>query len=241
MENNMEKVVNKCRNERKFLLDSNMYPKYLVEQHILHNPCFLRPLHRERIVNNLYLDTSFMGNYWANTDGGAIRQKIRIRWYGGNTLGKIEKPILEIKTKDNLLGGKVTYALPNGLEIYPTQFSHKYLKDYLSTAQLPLEIKHILSYAEPTLLNNYLRQYYLSADQKIRLTLDSNLQFFKVNRLHNLFLNKNSLNSDLVIELKYQPEDEKSAINIANKLNFRMTKSSKYVSGLNALFSYLHS
>ena len=51
-----------------------------------------------------------MENYQDNINGHPKRLKIRIRWYN-NTFGAIERPVLELKIRENHLGSKLSFPL----------------------------------------------------------------------------------------------------------------------------------
>ncbi len=85
---------------------------------------------------------------------------------------------------------------------------------------------------EPGLVNRYSRHYFLSFDQKFRLTLDDELSYYEVSRRNNTFSRKVNDDSSVIIELKYNLNNDHMAGTIANHFPFRMTKSSKYVNGI---------
>ena len=66
----------------------------------LHPAMFLES-YPPRFVNNLYLDSVGMNNYFDNMAGLKERVKVRIRWYG-RLFGSVEKPTLELKIKNGL-------------------------------------------------------------------------------------------------------------------------------------------
>ena len=96
------------RYERKFLLTSLM--KHHLAVIIRNHPSMFSEAYPERFVNNIYFDTLSMSHYWDNVAGITPRIKVRIRWYG-DLLGEIEKPVLEFKLKNSLLGSKNSYLL----------------------------------------------------------------------------------------------------------------------------------
>ena len=84
------------RYERKYLVcisNENKFFFYLNK----HPSLFCSPF-PDRYVNNIYLDTPVMSNYWNNVTGLSQRVKVRIRWYG-EALGLQSNPILEFKIK----------------------------------------------------------------------------------------------------------------------------------------------
>ena len=96
------------RYERKFCISEINSQE--VESIVNLHPAMFSEIFHKRSVNNIYFDSPELNNYFDNIDGNSRRIKIRIRWYG-KLFGEIEKPILEIKIKNGLLGRKSHYPL----------------------------------------------------------------------------------------------------------------------------------
>jgi len=104
-----ERQIRESRYERKFLVDQ--LDAHQVRAMVkLHPSMFYEP-YPPRYVNNLYLDTEGMENYLDNVSGVGERRKVRIRWYG-DLFRDIEKPMLEFKIKNGLVGTKHISLLP---------------------------------------------------------------------------------------------------------------------------------
>ena len=88
----------------------------------------------------------------------------------------------------------------------------------------------------PTLLNRYSRIYFQSCDKNYRVTIDSEQSFHLINRNDNTFLDYYNDSDSTILELKYSDECDDEAHHISSKFPFRLTKSSKYVSGLQKIF-----
>ncbi len=114
-------------------------------------------------------------------------------------------------------------------------FNATALGQIIQKSALPPSIMQRLAGLEPTLVNRYQRKYYQSADKNYRLTLDSELEFFRVRPGHNAFLCQAARFPDQVLELKYDSTHWAGADAIANGFSFRITRMSKYVSGLDRL------
>ena len=223
-----KKIESNFRYERKLAVTDASKPQ--VQHYIKGHPIFFREIYVPRQVNNIYLDTPQLKFYEDNVMGVAQRKKVRLRWYG-DTFGQITAPRLEYKIKAGLLGDKWVFPLPD-FELKPG-FDQTSIKNLLSAAELPAEILADVQSLRPTLLNNYQRIYYLSADRAFRLTLDDQQSFYHMNACSNQFLSSHSDNKTQIIEIKYAPEADKKARGITNFFPFRLTKSSKYVSGIN--------
>jgi len=221
------------RYERKFLVPAHCGISSDLD--IRHNPALFSGIYHPRTVNNIYLDSSALRHYFANLQGAQIRTKVRIRWYD-ELHGHVVRPVLEFKTKQGLLGQKTSFPLkPFHLD---GAFTREFLRTALYRSDLPGEVRHLLSDLEPTLVNSYDRRYYQSADRKYRITLDSDLKFFRVRPGHNTWLCQAPRCDFHVLELKYDQAHAGGAHFIADALPFRMTRMSKYVFGLESLDGY---
>lgn len=218
-------IRNTYRYERKFLIENGNQENNI--QIILRNPGLFSEIYPEREINNIYLDTEEYDFFKENINGIAKRKKIRIRWYDKKS-GYIE-PILEIKEKSGLVGTKYSFNLAT---IHINDITNKEkLIELFHQSNLPESIAHELNSLNLTLMNTYNRKYYLSSNNKIRLTLDSNIEYFIIRNINNinLYSFKTEYN---IIELKYEPNDDLAASIISNNLPWRMTRSSKYVDGV---------
>ena len=198
----------------------------LVQQMVRLHPAGFRKIFPDRQVNNIYLDTEDLTTYKENVMGIAERKKFRIRWYG-DSVKQIQDPTFEIKIKNNLLGSKLSKPFP----IF--DLSEFYFLNYKKNKQ----IAQVQSFAEaqqdlrPVLLNSYLRSYYGSPDKKFRITIDRHLRYFSL--LHSFSFEKYLIQDPgLVIELKYEEHLDEQTDRITQHFPFRLTKSSKYVTGV---------
>lgn len=223
-------ALNNLRYERKFFI--SQLNKYELETIVKLHPSIFDEIYYERYVNNIYFDSFDMINYFDNVDGQSQRFKFRIRWYG-DLLGVIEKPILEVKIKQGQLGGKLHYPLDSfSLDEHLTNDK---MSKIISASKIPDKLKYILLSLEYTLLNSYTRKYYQSKDKRYRITIDSNMRYVQLSRLHNPYLNELVDYLHNILELKYDKGDDEGARIITSYFQFRMTKSSKYVTGIERL------
>ncbi len=214
------------RYERKFLIENGDYR--MLEEIILRNKMYFTRLYSERQINNIYFDTD---NYFClvqNIDGQAQRRKLRARWYG-STFGQVDNPVLEIKIREALVGCKRRYKL-KPLD-FTKRFDVRTLSNCIAASDLPETVSEALTTMRPVLLNTYTRRYFISSDQRYRLTLDYNLTFYKMATGNNTLFSKRNSN-DVVIEVKYDDQSDDDIETISNDFPFRMTKSSKYVQGI---------
>jgi SPX domain protein involved in polyphosphate accumulation len=219
------------RYERKFLITDYSYKD--MEQMIKFHPACFSEIYHERIVNNIYFDSPGLMHYFDNVEGSPERLKVRIRWYG-DIFGKINKPVLEFKIKKGLLGRKESYVL--GAFTLNVEFNMQEIENALNFEGVPTHIKNEVLSLKPTLLNSYTRRYYLSADKNYRITVDHHLTYYGISLHGNNFTNKSLDLNSTVMELKYNSNLEDEAKFVANQFSFPLTKSSKYLQGLERVF-----
>lgn len=226
-------VEENYRYERKFFISE--LTVYEVEALVKLHPAMFSEIYYRRYVNNIYFDTAGTENYFDNVDGAEIRQKFRIRWYG-DLFGFIEKPVLEIKRKKGLLGSKESYELrPFRIGDDP---DFTVIAAAINASDIPERIKMGLKAMTPMLLNCYGRKYFLSADGSFRITLDTDLSFYPMAGRNNFFFHKWLDDLNVILEMKYERDKDHLADNVASAFPFRLTRSSKYVSGLEQLYAW---
>lgn len=215
------------RYERKFLIED--LDQWETAEIIKHHSAAFSEVFVPRVVNNIYLDTTSLENYWDNVCGSQKRLKVRIRWYGP-TLGKIPATTLEIKIRDGFTGWKALFPL--GAITLDTNFRASSLRLLFQNGDLPPDLMLNLLGLEPTLLNSYRRRYFISFDKKYRLTIDTRMKYSRLDPGANLFLETVRDGGKIVVELKYSPAVDKGAAEVTGLFPFRLTKSSKYVTGV---------
>ena len=217
-----------------------------------------------RCVNSLYLDTPHLSSLNDNLGGVSYRRKLRLRWYDARPIGRpfypcgarlVSRPshpcgarpasrplyedgdtdihpILELKQKRNLLGTKKRYVLPCRLDLtLPwTEILNKV------QANVGVDWQAILQTVnQPTLINRYQREYYVTPDGTIRATLDFGQVAYdqRLSRRPNLRL-RLPLSDAVVIEIKSAPEQVERLQEVAARFPVSRTRHSKYVRGLSA-------
>ena len=218
------------RYERKFFTDYLL--KEEIEGVIKLHPAAFSEIYYERRVNNIYLDSLSMKNYFDNISGAENRIKVRVRWYG-DTFGFIRTPVLELKIKRGPMCRKSSFPL-EGFG-FDEKFSIEDFRGVMRKSRLPEALMLDLLCLNFSLLNSYKRRYYLSGDKNYRVTRDSGLKFYEVRAFDNTYANPSSDYSNSIVEIKYGREHNDSAHRITNVFPFRMTRSSKYIIGLERL------
>ena len=206
------------RFERKYRISHLTVPE--VKQVIMMHPASFRIHYPDRHIHNIYFDTPDLHTLLHNAYGSPQREKYRLRWYGDN-IYQINKPRFEIKKKQGETGFKEIHEMQDG--------SLSGIRAYLdSIHQLQLPLAYALN---PVLLNSYERSYYISFDGKFRLTIDRVVKYYEWNNGAQ-FRSFTHRDNAIVVELKYDLEQEKGIDKIIRYLPFRQTKNSKYVQGL---------
>ena len=220
------------RYERKFVIEE-MRPFQVQGIIKLHPAMFVIP-NQSRYVNNLYLDTPDLDNYYDNVNGSKQRRKVRVRWYG-EPFGEIKHPMLEIKVKNGTVGTKNSYPFPSfNLD---RNFCDRYFRQIASDSGLPESVWRDLRNLNVVLFNRYHRGYYLSQGGRFRLTLDHEMTFYKINGVFgNMFAHRQVNYRDIVLELKYEVADESRAYRVVSSFPFRIARNSKYVQGMERVY-----
>jgi len=182
-----------------------------------------------RFVNNIYFDSLDKDYYQNNIDGIGDRHKVRIRWYN-NLFGNIKEPKLEIKSKKNHQNYKNTFAI-DSFYFEKNLQDKRNLKNWINKADIPDNILKLLYSLHISSMNSYYREYFISTDSKIRITLDSEMTFYDVGT--ESIIKINTVDNDYpLIELKYDSKLSSEGNNIANEIPFRINKHSKYILGV---------
>jgi len=225
------KTERSYRYERKFLVESFDHHQQLAL--IRRHPYLFYQPYPPRYINNFYLDNAEMSNYFDNVGGAGKRRKVRLRWYG-DLLGEIKNPMLEIKIKHGLVGTKRLYSF--GDFVLADGYNAGELRQMGRSSGLPPQIKLLLLSQQIVLLNRYFRYYFASRNNRFRLTLDINLSFYQVARLNNHFVHSQNDHRNVIVELKYDKENDHEAQRVSGFFPFRVTKSSKYVQGIDRVY-----
>lgn len=151
-----------------------------------------------RFVNNIYFDTLDNTMYESHKNGEGQRSKFRLRWYG-ETYQAFEAR-LEIKQKNERLSRKMIHPLPVSLDIEK--------QDWRGINAILIEntiepFREKLRQTRPAIINRYFREYFSSADEDVRITLDSQLQSYR--QSFGFYPNlrwKQQLCSHMIIEFK---------------------------------------
>jgi hypothetical protein len=223
------------RYERKFALPDEEHRR--AESVLRLNPAAFSGIYYPRWVNSLYLDTLSDECLADNLSGfSEPRVKIRVRWYG-DFQGPVNAPKLELKIKHGHVNRKVIYDLDH-VAIDRSLSIHR-LRDLIRAAKIGDGLTQDLLKLEPAVAVRYLRSYYLSVNRKFRVTIDSQLAFHRLCSSRSAFAGKWVRGPESVLELKYGVSDDLEADHITQHFPYRVSRSSKFASGLQMTQSYL--
>lgn len=196
----------------------------------------------QRQVNSLYFDTPDLKFYHQTVNGDYERIKPRIRWYG-DLEGKELTAQLELKKKWGEVGSKEVLGLQRfsyieggkkkSLEKFVGAKGKKNKDEKIEslgrvTSLIGLDL---VSNLIPIVTTVYKRSYFISFDHTVRLTIDSNLETY--NHIDQIsFSAQVSRYPFTIIELKYHPDEEDKARELANRLPMNLSRFSKYEIGV---------
>jgi len=219
------------RFERKFFV-ADLTKREILDLIRLH-PAMFAEIYHERFVNNIYFDSRTFESYFAAVDGLAHRMKRRIRWYG-DLLGRIDKPVLELKIKDGFVNRKEDHRLaPFALD---ENYTFGATVDVFKKSELPTKLKEEMIGLQPSLVNRYRRRYFISANRQYRVTVDTDLEYYRIKPHDNTFLDRWIDRDNVIVELKYANAEDRNADLISRRFPFRVTKSSKYCMGIERFY-----
>jgi hypothetical protein len=185
-----------------------------------------------RWVNNLYFDTHDYGAFAENTSGASSRAKVRYRWYGDSRTP--DAGTLEVKCKRNFFGWKLRFDVADAP--YRPGIDARSLRRAV-LEQLPASGREWLSANPfPVLLNRYRRRYFVSADARIRVTLDTDQAVWDQRyKSHPNLSIRTKLPPILVVEFKFDRRDRELASRYLTGMPIRVGRHSKYMSGTSAI------
>jgi hypothetical protein len=181
-----------------------------------------------RQVNNIYFDTWDFELKAAHVQGVAERAKLRFRWYGETWLAHDGQ--LEIKIKKSNLGYKEIQAILGDIDISRVSWSEilEFLKSRISDRFL-----YILNNTVPVLINLYQREYYVSFDGLVRVTLDYDMRAFSQSFWPKPNINKpQPLQNVIVIEMKANVVHDQRISDALAQFPLYCSAFSKYLTGI---------
>jgi hypothetical protein len=210
--------------EKRIEIKEVFRPSDLVKLHqaILLSRFSFRTHYPKRKINSIYYDTHNYRSLEDSIEGGSCRTKYRIRWYG-NTQG-ISNATLEIKKKEGHLSWKLLKK--NSFRIYQ---SAKTWETFLSPNSNSRSSNLFLLNQQPKSIITYDREYYVSFNGKVRLTIDQNLRSFNQENSTkpNLHYYRPHI-AFVIFEIKVSRENESLVKHVLRDLPFSAKRFSKY-------------
>ena len=206
------------RYELKYVLDPSA--AFHLESMLLSHPAGFNKAFEDRVINNIYFDDHLFSTCNDNLSGIADRIKIRYRWYGLED--HTDNGVLEYKIKKNALGTKVHHR----------DIPYASLKQLSSIVNDKMTNRTQVS---PVIRNQYLRSYFIDISGKYRLTVDRNVLYDWPSDNKTI---KESAISDtrIIVEVKFDNNADTELDSVSRDIPFRLSKHSKYLSGMYALY-----
>ena len=193
------------------------------------HPAGFRVAYPPRWVNSVYFDTHGLDTFNDHIAGVPVRRKLRYRWYGEN-LKVARGGQVEVKNKSELAGWKLIEKLSPDFEFEGRSWAA--LMDEFCRSASGI-FQELLSVARPVLLTVYHREYFVSADNRIRLTIDSKMQGYDqyFQACPNLRF-KNRSDGLAVLELKSRVGEVAELTEVLSHFPVRSVRYSKYVTNI---------
>ena len=189
-----------------------------------------------RRVNNVYLDTPDLQWLGDNIDGISGRRKVMFRWYG-DEVSQIEG-VVEVKRKQNLMSWKVSCPLSHRFDFE----DRRRWADFVAvlSAELPVRMKaEIAGGWWPVLLNRYSREYFVTLDGKVRVTIDCAQELYDQRSSAYPNLTRRVPYPDtVVVEVKGSVGSWEHVKEVCSNFPLSVTKNSKYAVGCEAILNY---
>ncbi len=219
------------RFERKFVLTGHSLKD--IESALKLHPAVFSKIYESRFVNTLYFDSHNFDCYFSKVNGAADRLKVRLRWYG-DLNGVIRESRLELKKRSGWIVDKKVFPFP---VFCSKDLTESMIVELARKAELPDFLRYEVTSLTPVVVTRYHRHYYRSHCRNYRITLDSDLEFYKFNHcLDGLVSWKSASQLNVILELKYPVSEDRNADVITNHFPFRLTKSSKYIDGMEMIY-----
>ena len=216
------------RYEKKFKISISEYPLLKIHLKKLH----FKKIYESRFISSIYYDTSNFDLYNDSINGISNRKKIRVRFYNDD----YSQVNIEEKIKISDLGFKKIYPLSQNKDLKRIKLKIKN-NNFNNDLVIPEKIDNFYL---PVSFINYYRTYFISYDMKTRITLDENITYSKIIKMHNyLFLNSKIPESLGVFEIKYEKINEdliNPILHLSSSLNFHLSRNSKYCNSIESLY-----
>ncbi len=208
------------RYERKYVTDKLEVGE--LQDYVLSHPGLFKQIYYPRQVMSIYFDTEELDYYQQNELGVQQRRKVRVRWYEHESQSSVMQ--IEVKVRDGEIMKKAKFLLSKRVaEVDLDEVKKLVEKELMGLVEEVFILK-------PVVVVGYERRYFLSESLRVRITLDADLRFqtmgdWQAGRITSEWGLK-------VLECKYEVESDFEFVRVAERLPLRVSKSSKYVMGV---------
>lgn len=186
-----------------------------------------------RDINSIYFDKYNFESYQFHVSDSFRRQKIRYRWYG--PFFSESQGCFEVKGKIGDVGWKHIVPLANKVAVERGDATIRALHEELAKAADELKLISVSRYYRPVLATRYHRKYYVKCGGSARVTLDSRIEYLLcTDHISDNFCRETEV--DVVVELKYSPQDENEMYHLFDRTGVQVTKNSKYITAIERFF-----
>jgi hypothetical protein len=181
-----------------------------------------------RQVNSVYMDTPDLSSFNDHLSGVPLRRKLRFRWYGEDLARA--KGIMEVKNKSERVGWKITQPVDCEFDLATQSWDE--IMHALRTRTTGV-VHEMLCVARPVVLTVYFREYFVSGNGLVRLTIDDNLRAYDqlMTASPNIWFCQ-PLEQALIVELKSDQENAGYVSDILSHFPSRSNRYSKYMTNL---------
>ncbi len=227
----MTPIPSDLRYETKFVASPIELP--ILERWIRSHRAGFRTAYPPRWVNSVYFDDWNLSAFAENLSGIRDRTKVRFRWYGDPAAYVAGN--LELKCKRDRAGWKLSYPV-DSLPLIGTDW-HEVLSRL--RAKLPPEARIALDdHPQPVLINRYLRNYYVSRDDRVRLTIDRRQKVYDQRKSSRPQLHRAAnLPDALIMEIKSSIDDRALIERAIQGSPVRVSRHSKYMVGVQTILA----
>ena len=181
-------------------------------------------IYPSRVVNSIYYDTHDLKFVSENLSGTSFRKKLRLRWYNNDFINakaeiKIKKNKMNAKVKRGIVDLSNDNIVKNIRDLNKNESFKEMVFNYLSDEILYPKIKV-----------SYSRDYYYY--KGLIITFDKDLSFTDINDQKKIKKTDNC-----VFEVKFSSDKLDLYNQIVSDFPFRISRNSKYITGM-ALLGY---
>ena len=157
---------------------------------------------------------------------------VRFRWY--SKFKDQQNGKLEFKFKRNIFGWKKRIAIP-GLKICSSLFLRD-LKEIVKDKLTGYDKIIFQNNCEPKILNQYKREYFVSFNNKFRVTIDTNHKVYDQRLRSKINLsNKTLIQKYIIVEFKFDRNNSSVSKKMLGSLPFRISRNSKYINAVRSV------